>query len=167
VYSGSKWNFSNSPLNEAILKFSIYDAYGNASSPYYMHVNLFSDTDWSRLGISWMDRGWGNSNYDVNVLHGSLDPSFNRTQGWNNFEIQWSLNHLSIIKDGISIIDTSINNPLDINGVEFVMHDYYGGSQQFGISNISLETVPEPSTYALFGIGAIGMLIVLRRKKSA
>jgi len=28
-------------------------------------------------------------------------------------------------------------------------------------------TVPEPSTYALFGIGAIGMLMVLRRKKTA
>jgi hypothetical protein len=27
--------------------------------------------------------------------------------------------------------------------------------------------VPEPSTYALFGIGAIGMLMVLRRKKTA
>jgi len=27
--------------------------------------------------------------------------------------------------------------------------------------------VPEPSTYALFGIGAIGMLIVIRRQKTA
>ena len=30
-----------------------------------------------------------------------------------------------------------------------------------------VNTVPEPSTYALFGIGAIGMLMVLRRKKTA
>jgi len=27
--------------------------------------------------------------------------------------------------------------------------------------------IPEPSTYALFGIGAIGMLMVMRRKKVA
>jgi hypothetical protein len=27
--------------------------------------------------------------------------------------------------------------------------------------------VPEPSTYALFGIGAFGMLMVMRRKKTA
>jgi len=27
--------------------------------------------------------------------------------------------------------------------------------------------VPEPSTYALFGIGAIGLLMVMRRKKAA
>ena len=30
-----------------------------------------------------------------------------------------------------------------------------------------VASVPEPSTYALFGIGAIGMLMVLRRKKTA
>jgi len=29
------------------------------------------------------------------------------------------------------------------------------------------SVIPEPSTYALFGIGAIGMLMVLRRKKTA
>ena len=29
------------------------------------------------------------------------------------------------------------------------------------------QTVPEPSTYTLFGLGAIGMLMVMRRKKTA
>jgi hypothetical protein len=32
---------------------------------------------------------------------------------------------------------------------------------------ISSEEVPEPSTYALFGIGAVGLLMVMRRKKAA
>ena len=31
----------------------------------------------------------------------------------------------------------------------------------------ALQSVPEPSTYALFGLGAIGMLMVLRRKMTA
>jgi hypothetical protein len=31
----------------------------------------------------------------------------------------------------------------------------------------TLQSVPEPSTYALFGIGAIGLLMVMRRKKTA
>ena len=30
-----------------------------------------------------------------------------------------------------------------------------------------VAAVPEPSTYALFGIGAIGMLMVIRRRKTA
>jgi hypothetical protein len=38
----------------------------------------------------------------------------------------------------------------------------YGGGIVIGT-----QSVPEPSTYALFGIGAIGMLIVMRRKKTA
>ncbi len=35
------------------------------------------------------------------------------------------------------------------------------------VDNISVTAVPEPSTYALFGLGAIGMLMVMRRKKTA
>jgi hypothetical protein len=30
-----------------------------------------------------------------------------------------------------------------------------------------MQSVPEPSTYALFGLGAIGMLMMMRRKKTA
>ena len=37
---------------------------------------------------------------------------------------------------------------------------YVNGTQGIG-------AVPEPSTYALFGLGAIGMLMVMRRKKTA
>ena len=37
----------------------------------------------------------------------------------------------------------------------------------FRVAEIALQSVPEPSTYALFGLGAIGMLMVLRRKKTA
>jgi hypothetical protein len=34
-------------------------------------------------------------------------------------------------------------------------------------SDLATGAVPEPSTYVLFGIGAIGMLIVMRRKKTS
>ena len=34
-------------------------------------------------------------------------------------------------------------------------------------SDPNITIVPEPSTYALFGLGAIGMLMVMRRKKTA
>ena len=39
--------------------------------------------------------------------------------------------------------------------------------QNILISGDIIASVPEPSTYALFGIGAIGMLMVMRRKKTA
>lgn len=40
-------------------------------------------------------------------------------------------------------------------------------SWTYGGDNIEINVAPEPSTYALFGIGAIAMMIVLRRKKTA
>jgi hypothetical protein len=36
-----------------------------------------------------------------------------------------------------------------------------------GFRVASVEIVPEPSTYALFGLGAIGLLMLMRRKKVA
>jgi len=38
---------------------------------------------------------------------------------------------------------------------------------QISLNNLTIQSVPEPSTYILFGMGIIGLLIVLRRKKSA
>jgi hypothetical protein len=35
------------------------------------------------------------------------------------------------------------------------------------VDNISVTAVPETSTYALFGLGAFGMLMAIRRKKTA
>jgi len=42
----------------------------------------------------------------------------------------------------------------------------YGSSGPIGTYQV-VSAVPEPSTYALFGLGAIGLLMVLRRKKAA
>jgi len=38
---------------------------------------------------------------------------------------------------------------------------------EVGPVTFSVQSIPEPSTYVLFGLGAIGMLMVLRRKKTA
>jgi hypothetical protein len=46
--------------------------------------------------------------------------------------------------------------------------DYEHDTKGFRVASVEdVGSVPEPSTYALFGLGAIGMLMVLRRKKSA
>ena len=52
-------------------------------------------------------------------------------------------------------------------GASFSSTDYaLGNTSAFTFTPVT-ETVPEPSTYALFGIGAIGLLMVMRRKKTA
>lgn len=52
---------------------------------------------------------------------------------------------------------------LDGTTMNLVTYDSSGNPTLDGTA----QSVPEPSTYALFGIGAIGMLMVLRRKKTA
>ena len=58
-------------------------------------------------------------------------------------------------------------------GIIGIASDSYTGVQDnftgFRLAEITsnLISVPEPSTYALFGTGAIGMLMVMRRKKTA
>jgi hypothetical protein len=66
---------------------------------------------------------------------------------------------------------TTLNDP---NGVYGTFITGISGSTIVGYSidnngmknGFVASAVPEPSTYALFGLGAIGMLMVMRRKKT-
>ena len=64
------------------------------------------------------------------------------------------------------------------DGIDNSTHSWIGGMSDVGIWNKALtaaevttlyntQLVPEPSTYALLGIGAMGLLMVLRKKKTA
>jgi hypothetical protein len=51
-------------------------------------------------------------------------------------------------------------------GTGFIDTQTFSASNPLNVT-VTGTAVPEPSTYALFGIGAIGMLMVMRRKKTA
>jgi hypothetical protein len=55
-----------------------------------------------------------------------------------------------------------------IEGADSVIAFNYPGSQNgyYIQKAFVVAAVPEPSTYALFGIGAIGLLMVMHRKKT-
>jgi len=42
----------------------------------------------------------------------------------------------------------------------------YTGGNEFYLFSVSGEAVPEPSTWAMFGLGTIGMLFVMRRRRA-
>jgi len=53
--------------------------------------------------------------------------------------------------------------------VSYFSQDFISSGSLTGVNGLAFQpqSVPEPSTYALFGIGAIGLLMVVRRKKTA
>jgi hypothetical protein len=85
------------------------------------------------------------------------------------------INYLS--SDSINTFDTPLylnsdtpQNPqnLGINGAISDLGIWNRALSSAEVSQLyGIQSVPEPSTYALFGLGAIGMLMVLRRKKTA
>jgi hypothetical protein len=57
---------------------------------------------------------------------------------------------------------------LELNGSTYtVLSEALNTTPNQSITAGQTAAVPEPSTYALFGLGAIGMLMVLRKKKTA
>ena len=98
---------------------------------------------------------------DVSSLLTDYNIGGNVTQGTYNVSLQ---NMNSIIPQ------VSWGNPTIFNGGVGSLINGSAFQMQPGeaiIYRFSSDAVPEPSTYALFGIGAIGMLMVLRRKKTS
>jgi len=78
----------------------------------------------------------------------------NYDYGWLEFVNNANGSQIQLVA---AYMDTNANEAVTIG----VSHNY-DGPVAYGSA-----AVPEPSTYALFGIGAIGLLMVLRRKKTA
>jgi hypothetical protein len=125
----------------------------------------------------------GNNTYDVLVS--------NDTQAgyWYNAVVTYDGSTLDCYLNGTlrasstvtlntSFSDILIGSRLDASNSEQPTDAYFKGViDNVGIWNTALsssqvsqlytlQSAPEPSTYALFGIGAIGMLMVMRRKKT-
>jgi hypothetical protein len=81
----------------------------------------------------------------------------NNNNGWENY---------GFIYDGNSFntVDYGVNGTIITGISDSTIVGFY--DDENNISNGFIAIIPEPSTYALFGFGAIGMLMVFRRKKT-
>ena len=100
-----------------------------------------------------------------------VSVSFN-TDGWNTYSIYDYGDSISVTLNNSTIIDKVTVSPFMRIGNKVVFTDsdngnYSGLIDKSSIGSVTVSAVPEPSTYALFAIGAIGMLLVMRRKKTA
>jgi hypothetical protein len=130
--------------------------------------------------------GWGGTDNIAFVGAGSNMNCYapNLSGNWHLCTIISSNSFVSLFIDsgligsGSISLDTRSGYPLVIGASGFATEYFNGSLSDLGIWNTALtpqqvsqlyalQSVPEPSTYALFGLGVIGMLMVMRRKKSA
>lgn len=100
---------------------------------------------------------------------GSLSWYGTMAQGgnvWELAETAFDLNNNDINKNR-AVVGGGWQSPSTQISSDFMLSQTpYEPNDSYGIG-FRVAMVPEPSTYALFGMGAIGMLMVLRRKKTA
>jgi len=99
--------------------------------------------------------------------HWFSDIVLNNGYNWNN--AMWNG---QATPNGPSVSGTTIFSQQFIaDGSINCIYFSYSGNSPGTLSSVSIladtTAVPEPSTYALFGIGVVGMLLVMRRKKTA
>ena len=112
------------------------------------------------------------STFNVNA------DSINLHDGFLGYEYPLTLQTAFIAQSNLLSVNL-INNFSQLNQASGLFYEYvnafpygyYGrfwnqSNRQYNWTD-SVSIVPEPSTYALFGIGAIGLLMVMRRKKTA
>jgi hypothetical protein len=109
--------------------------------------------------------GWVNRDALIGSLltYGAIiDSTSSYSGGIDVTSATASHNYLSMKNNGyFGYADISISdNNITINSIVF------NSTKGQGLYAGTTTSVPEPSTYALFGIGAIGLQVVLRRRKT-
>jgi hypothetical protein len=139
----------------------------NSGSSLTWDIGSFIGTEassWDVLNAQSLDLTNINSNNPINI-------NIKGISGVGNGSSTYSFNFLNVtgsmsgFSPGVFSINSSSFNadPSLAGGVWSINSSVLGGVTQLQ----AVYAVPEPSTYALFALGAIGMLMVMRRKKTA
>jgi hypothetical protein len=101
---------------------------------------------------------------NITLIYSALSDTENPT-------LQWINNYTQIYSETGSYQNPDYNTSwgyVPPAGVGIIPRylNYSYTTQKNWTDSVQASVIPEPSTYALFGIGAIGLLMVLRRKKT-
>ena len=147
-------NFTNTSVQCAPL--SSYSAQSGSCFAYFGPIGsdgvlsqTFNDTAGSILHVSGWLEGNGSSPSDWSLLvNGTSYVSVNPvpSQSWTQYSF------------------TTTATGTDTFSIAFRNDPSYDAMDNFSVTQ-GTSTVPEPSTLALFGVGALGLLIALRRRR--
>jgi len=169
------FNIPSLALGQSITSsiLSIYNPYGGARLDGY-HNSTLNVYGFTGSPSDLVDgTGWWSIMY-ANLGNGTLYGSTTLDQNQNNTIYSISLNDagLTAINQASGgyfalglVLPVATINPY--NQIEYGFNNTSSSTAGDGNVQLSINVIPEPSTYALFGIGAIAMLMVLRRKKTA
>jgi len=122
--------------------------------------NYFQQQGVTFLGRELAEGGW----YDgATGGYDGISQSFETIIG-NTYNISFDLSQTGANSSYYKSVSDNGNSGTSGNGINVVV---YAGNAVPTSTSVDAGAIPEPSTYALFGLGAVGMLIALRRKKTA
>ena len=128
---------------------------------------VWGSSEVDNLGFSYLNNNWHN-------LAFTYDGSQNIRTIYIDGIMQDAISH-NILSNDIINTPVRIGNWLDLGGWQpgpagASLDDIGIWNTALSSSQVSslytLQSAPEPSTYALFGLGAVGLLMVIRKKKA-
>ena len=160
---GSQWATTMNVLPELVshVSFSFYDQYAS-SSPVYYYFFLQDSNDVPLTTIYGLDFPDSGFNYTA-MLGGNIFP-YTRTVGWHVVDATIANDSIEYIIDG-NFVGAMMTNPsIQIDSVGFGIANYgHYGTNSLLIDNLSITTIPEPSS-SLLGLIAFSGL-ALRRSR--
>jgi hypothetical protein len=158
---GSQWATTMNVLPELVshVSFSFYDQYAS-SSPVYYYFFLQDSNDVPLTTIYGLDFPDSGFNYTA-MLGGNIVP-YTRTVGWHVVDATIENNSIEYRIDG-NFVGSMLTNPsIQIDSVGFgIANAGIHGTNNLLIDNLSITTIPEPSTAAI-GLFAVCTLLLRR-----
>jgi PEP-CTERM motif len=132
----------------------------NYNAPYGLEVQVLDTNPWWYLRSAQILNNSPSGDTQIAAIQGiSFNP-----QATNSYQFIDYGDSVSFYLNGNLLINTPVD-PSFSEGNQVSLSDS-GAGETSVLGPVSITAVPEPSTYALFGLGAIGILMVLRRKKT-
>lgn len=175
--SGGTYNFANGVTASSTDRSLGFLTSGSFSSP---RTIAFAFTNSTGSTLTGLDLAWdyeksrsGSRAFDWTFFHGATATAINTAAASGNQSYAADASNTVISNPPTSISKSFSLTGLSIaDGTTYYLAWTYTGllgatnAQALSIDNFSLTAVPEPSTWALIGIGSAFMLWNLRRKRS-
>jgi hypothetical protein len=167
----SQWATTTIVLSETLqhVTFALYDQYAsNSPVYYYFFLEDTHDTPRTTLyGLDYADGGFGYPKSTSVLMFGANTiPDYTRTVGWHVIDASITSNSIEYKIDG-NLLGVVATDPLiHVDSVGFgIANAGRGGTNSLLIDNLSITTIPEPSSLLLGCLALVGLASRRNRRR--